>query len=281
MGIFPVLFQHAVMKYLVVAAILLASVCAQKPRYCKKGEGHIEVVLRPPKVIEVEIGATVSVACAAHGHGMADPTVHWVKGLGPGFTEEGKHMGVVATNKAVLYIEKATAEDVDTYKCIISDCCTGQKEEIDVDVVVPGRTCEDVYGIGNVVFGAEWKFTNWSTAVANCEAQGMQIAFPTTPEENAQLVADVTKSFDHHPNAKKFAHENWIWLGANDAGQEGSWVQQLTGEPVEWTNWGPKQPDNWEKFHEDGQDCMGMHRGTGKWDDSYNFYKRPYVCKCP
>ena len=29
------------------------------------------------------------------------------------------------------------------------------------------------------------------------------------------------------------------------------------------------------------QDVMGMNRESGDWDDSYNFYNRPFACKCP
>ena len=94
--------------------------------------------------------------CAAHGHGMADPYVYWIKGLGPGFgkisaqliflfisnltllvawvkrevylrisitenihcfsEEKGKHMGPVAVGKSTLFIEKVTEEDIDTYR---------------------------------------------------------------------------------------------------------------------------------------------------------------------
>ena len=32
-----------------------------------------------------DIFIQVSLVCAAHGHGMADPYVYWIKGLGPGF----------------------------------------------------------------------------------------------------------------------------------------------------------------------------------------------------
>jgi len=274
------------MKCLLILVVIVAAVTSQAvpdAKYCKAGKnkGELEIIMRPPSVIEVQLGDTVSVACAAHGHGMADPTVSWIKGVGPGFDEEGKNMGPVATGKSVLWIAEVAQEDIDSYQCVIQDCCSGNKEIIDIDIVVPDQTCEDVYGVGNVVYGAVWKFTNWTNALAYCEDKGMELAFPMNAEENAQLFADITASFDTHPNARKFDHSNWIWIAAHDSAVEGEWIVQKTGEPVEWFNWASKQPDNWDKFHINGQDVSGISRINGQWDDSYEFYNRPYVCLCP
>jgi len=267
------------MKALLVLLSLLLAVDAWK--YCTKKNGNIEMLKTPPERLEVEIGETVSVVCAAHGDKMADPSVYWVKGIGPDYTDDGTHMGVVATNKATLFFEEITADDINSYKCVVTDCCSGTDLEFIVDIVVADQLCEDVYGIGPVAYSAEWMFTNWTNALATCQAQGLELAFPESQEENDQLVADLAASFENHPNARKFANENWIWLGASDAGSEGTWVRTDNGEEVSWTNWGKNQPDNWNMYHEDGQDVMGMNRESGLWDDSYNFYNRPFACKCP
>ena len=68
----------------------------------------------------------------------------------------------------------------------------------------------DVYGVGNVLYGATWQFKNWTAAVQSCKDEGMQIAFPRSPAENTRLLHDIQASFNTHPNAKKYAHENWV-----------------------------------------------------------------------
>ena len=110
----------------------------------------------------------------------------------------------------MLYIEEAEKEDIDSYRCVIEDVCSGYKEEVDFDVRVPDATCKDVYGVGPVVYGATWSFKNWTAAVQSCRSKGLEIALPTNAAENAELLKNLQKSFDTHPNAIKFAHENWV-----------------------------------------------------------------------
>lgn len=145
-------------------------------------------------------------------------------------------------------------------------------------------TSSDVYGIGHVVFGATWKFLTWPDAIADCAAKGLEMALPVSEEENAQLLHDLVASFENHPNARKFAHENYCWLGATDEEVEGVWRSAQEDEVLDYVNWDRKQPDN--KGVQAGQPAVtqnvaGIHRGTGKWDDSYVYYKRPYACLCP
>ena len=122
----------------------------------------------------------------------------------------GERIRVSGIGKAILYVEEVKAEDIDSYKCVIEDKCSGDKEEIIVDVVVPDETCEDVYGVGPVVYGATWHYKNWTAAVQDCLDKGLEIALPTSDAENAMLLANLKKSYDTHPNAQKFAHENWV-----------------------------------------------------------------------
>jgi len=93
---------------------------------------------------------------------------------------------------------------------VIEDLCTGDVQEFPFDFHVPNDLCKKVYGMSNQVFGVAWQFKNWTEAVQDCEDMGMEIALPTNDEENAQLLADIQGSFESHPNARKFAHENWV-----------------------------------------------------------------------
>ncbi|KAL5265162.1 hypothetical protein ACHWQZ_G006043 [Mnemiopsis leidyi] len=271
------------MFWVLLLSFIGTGAASNLPGYCTLYKGEIEILKRPPRKVEVNLGDTVSLVCAAHGNGMADPYVYWIKGLGPGFEEKGKHMGPVAVGKSTLFIEKVTEEDIDTYRCVVKDCCTNKKEEMDVDVLVPDETCKDVYGVGAVLYGATWEFKNWTAAVQACKDKGLQIAFPKNKDENAQLLHDIKASFITHPNAKKYAHENWVWIGGHDSHEEGQWKEIKTNELITWFNWEWSQPDNWTKGnqHQEGQDCIGIRRTNGKWDDSFIHHERPYVCECP
>ena len=66
--------------------------------------------------------------------------------------------------------------------------------------------------MGNLVYSVKWDFQNWTTAVESCKQEGLELAFPKSPEENAQLLKDITTAFDRHPNARKFSHDNWVGI---------------------------------------------------------------------
>eukprot|EP00116_Pleurobrachia_bachei_P012987 sb/3473249/ len=149
----------------------------------------------------------------------------------------------------------------------------------------------DVYGVGTVLYGAVWQYKNWTEAVQSCQSKGLEIAFPRSREENANILSDIQDPLRHiltpDSSAMTIGYDcetcNYIvWVGGNDAAKEGTWVETSSGENVAWFNWMPSQPDNWTKGkqHLHGQDCIGMNRKTGKWDDSFVHHERPYVCKC-
>ena len=69
---------------------------------------------------------------------------------------------------------------------------------------------QDVYGVGHVTYGATWQYKSWTDAVQSCKDKGLVIAFPRTFKENQAILADIKKSFKTHPNARKYAHENWV-----------------------------------------------------------------------
>ena len=270
------------MKELLYMVALITTVSG----YCGKREfREIEVLMRPPPVIQVEVGGSVSVVCAAHGHNMMDPLVYWVKGIGPSHEGKGKALPGTSIGKSVFSLEEVTAEDIDSYKCVIEDCCGEPKIQIDFELVVPDETCKDVYGVGNIVFGATWSYKTWPEAVADCKSKGMEMALPENEVDNARLLHDIMVSFNSHPNANKFAKENWLWLGAHDNTWEGTWQSAKKDAILTYFNWDRKQPDNkvddLEHGESDTQNVAGIHRGSGKWDDSFMHYKRAYICKCP
>jgi len=266
--------------------LCLVALVATVSGYCGKREfRNIEVLMRPPPVVEVIVGESVSIVCSAHGHNMNDPLVYWVKGVGPDYTKKGKALPGTSIGKSVFSIEEVEAEDIDSYKCVIEDCCGEPKIEIAFELVVPDDTCKDVYGVGNVVYGATWAYKSWPDAVKDCKSKGMELALPKNAIENALLLHDMMISFNTHPNANKFSRENWLWLGAHDNNWEGIWQTSKKDEFLTFTNWDRKQPDNKitdaDHFPSDTQNVAGIHRGSGRWDDSYMHFKRAYVCLCP
>lgn len=252
--------------------------------YCKK-DTEFEITLQPPKDLEVELGDTVSVVCAAHGHGSSDPLVYWVKSVGPDFGEEGKPLGPVAIGKSILYFDSVAKDDIDTYKCVIESCFQGPKETraFGMDLHVRDTPCEDVYGIGNVVYSTVFHYKTFADARKYCSVLGMDLALPRNADENKELLGDVKTYFKQHPNANKYKNENWLWIGASDVEKEGTFVDVKSGKEITYSNFQGQQPDNWsmnDKYPE-GQDYAGFNRGKGNWDDSFSHYKRPFVCHCP
>lgn len=283
------------MKYLLLVLCLALAHCQKKAKepkqYCDDGKANLgpRMLVTPEPVYNVQIGDRVKIECIAHGY--PEPYVYWTKG--PDANGEVKpksskrhQLGPRAVGKSTLYFEQISAEDVDYYQCVVEDCCSGKKTITDIEIMTPVEAdCGDLYGDSYMVFGATWKYKNWTMAKQACEEEGLELAMPMNAEENLQLYKDIQTSFNREPNAKKFAHENWVWLGGHDcctAAEEGNW-KTWDDQPLEWFNWAPQQPDNWQgpNNYEPGQDCVGMSRETGQWDDSFQYHVRPYVCRCP
>ena len=49
--------------------------------------------------------------------------------------------------------------------------------------------------------------------------------------------------------------------------QEGLWVWESSGIPLNYTNWESGQPNKWS-FSEDYEDCMFIYRISKKWGAS-------------
>lgn len=114
-------------------------------------------------------------------------------------------------------------------------------------------------------------FISWVQAQAQAVALGGYLATPSTQEENDWLYTHVA----YDPSLWVFG-ESFVdgpWLGGiqepNNLPAEGwSWV---SGEPWNFTNWAPGQPDD---YHGDTQDALHLWGGpqpggapTNMWDD--------------
>lgn len=167
---------------------------------------------------------------------------------------------------------------------MVESCCSRNQKVIPFEIYVADKSCKDVYGMKSIVYWTTWQYANWTEAVQNCKREGLEIALPKNDDENAKLLKDVQDSFKNHPNANKYAHENWVWIGATDSAAEGLYNDVNTGKKITYFNWQAGQPDNWKgvgTVKPKGQDCVGMNRESGEWDDSFISHHRPYACKCP
>ena len=106
----------------------------------------------------------------------------------------------------------------------------------------------------------------WSNAKAHCESLGAYLSTLTSQEENDFVYNNLCKV------------DYVTWLGGTDEVVEGDW-QWITGEPWEYTNWYPGQPDDcWA-----GQDYLifwFIHPNS--WDDTglpNDDYENCFICE--
>ncbi len=110
--------------------------------------------------------------------------------------------------------------------------------------------------------GHKYKFyqivCDWQTASDHCKKLGGHLVTVSSQKEN-NFVSKLIKN-------------NYIWLGASDADEEGVFLWE-TGETFKYTNWLSGQPDNYNE-----QDRIGM-MPSGKWDDAYAAAQVCFVCE--
>ncbi|KAK9871123.1 hypothetical protein WA026_011407 [Henosepilachna vigintioctopunctata] len=89
-----------------------------------------------------------------------------------------------------------------------------------------------------------------------------------TEEENnliTQMLTNLT-NIDH------------VWTSGTDLQEEGSYVWMSTGEGFTFTNWEPRQPDNFLN----AEHCIEIRKSNEQgyyWNDSYCSYKFKFVCE--
>ena len=170
---------------------------------------------------------------------------------------------------------------MDVYTCVVEDCCRGSIQRFETEIMVDNdHTCRR-NDPPNYYFVVVWEFTPWWQAKKWCEDRGMEFAAPKNEKENKEIHDVIVETQGKDPNGKKFAHHNMVWMGISDSAVEGGFINIYSRRTISYVNWMPKQPDNWKKYDQLGQDVVAMDRITGQWDDSYGFWKRPFTCYCP
>ena len=236
------------------------------------------ITQRPEPKYVVDLGDPVKITCGASGIPM--PYVYWVKGK-KDMTDEEKRLPVTAVGQSVLYLESVEKEDVDFYTCVVEDCCKGTIQTVETEIQVRNKAQCTRRQPADFFWVVVWEYRNWTDAHNFCKEHNMEFAVPRGADENARLLTHVQESLGADPNGKKFAHHNMVWLGITDGVVEWGFTNVISGTPIKYSNWLPRQPDNWKKYHKEGQDVVAMDRVSGEWDDSYGFWKRPFACWCP
>merc|ERR1712150_55218 len=137
---------------------------------------------------------------------------------------------------------------------------------------------------GKYILSATQK--TWSDAKKACEEAGLTMAKVRNAGEVEEMIA-AGQYFLGERAAKKWEQTNWIWLGGNDAEEEGTWKWN-DGEALgDWQNelpWTPKKnPDNAQFFGPDKSQNYLSFSKWGEFDDSYDALRRirPFACQCP
>lgn len=127
----------------------------------------------------------------------------------------------------------------------------------------------------------------WEMARQKCTAFNLTMAIVDSAEDNAELAWAAELALGKDPEAKRWDHKNWVWIGTReelDADGEGTgkWIHH-DGSEMKWKpKWDRKmQPDNWRTQHRGDQNFAAFSRINTKWDDSFNKNKRPFACMCP
>lgn len=94
-----------------------------------------------------------------------------------------------------------------------------------------------------------------------CESNGGYLASITTPGENAYLANQLTIQS--------------AWIGLNDVEEEGNFVWE-SGEPLNYTNWYPGQPNNYNNAQ---HYCEMLN--NGQWNDQYSTYALEFIMEKP
>lgn len=127
---------------------------------------------------------------------------------------------------------------------------------------------------------------SWSHAKESCANAGLIMA----KVRNAAEVEEMKAAGEYFLGAvddslREFDPSNWIWLGGNDADEEGVWKWN-DGDAIEWfaeMPWREKNPDNSDRMNGGRTQNFLAISKWGLFDDSFDTTKRerPFACQCP
>ncbi len=114
-----------------------------------------------------------------------------------------------------------------------------------------------------------YKFVNeWITytqAEEHCQAEG-------------SYLVEIGSQMEQYFLQGLIGDNDRVWIGLQDKDQNGNWSHWNSGAPVEYSNWGDDQPDNYRGV----QNCAELvsnWRWNGKWNDGTCDWGHQFVCE--
>ena len=128
--------------------------------------------------------------------------------------------------------------------------CQGSYE----NVIEDSDNCYKVYRAG----------VSWHQALIHCQSDGASLARINDGVENTELLRYARR---------RGIFSGAVWLGFNQTGDNTQWSWQPEGDPLGWTAWAWRQPDDYN-----GEDCGSMFVIDGAWNDDDCEKKQPFMC---
>jgi C-type mannose receptor len=114
---------------------------------------------------------------------------------------------------------------------------------------------------------------DWDGAKKACIADGGKLAIPTSDEDSRALFQTL-KLPSRVPSKQPL---EGLWIGMSDEAEEGKF-RWVNGAPTTFTNWLPGEPSDGGGKGE-GEDCVTLTLGSGKWNDVDCGLPLPYLCE--
>ncbi|XP_035985193.1 ladderlectin-like [Fundulus heteroclitus] len=136
-------------------------------------------------------------------------------------------------------------------------------EEVDL---VQRSTCpHGWFAINNRCFRYVSRPMSWTTAERRCLSMGANLASVHDRSEYRQVQSLIRRATRRSGRA---------WIGGSNAQETSVWLWS-DGSPLRYTNWCPREPNNWRN----NQHCLQMNHSGGKcWDDLDCSVRLPSVC---
>ena len=69
------------------------------------------------------------------------------------------------------------------------------------------------------------------------------------------------------------------WIGGSDRGREGMWRWETSGSRLNYTYWGPGEPNSHSHHGGVEEDCLVMSSHDGRWNDYPCDWSVRYICE--
>ncbi|XP_071507011.1 macrophage mannose receptor 1-like [Diadema antillarum] len=106
-------------------------------------------------------------------------------------------------------------------------------------------------------------YKNWDEAQMQCKLGGGDLLSIADNTEQTYITTRLL-----------YVTQSSLWIGANDLSSEGGW-QWIDGSGFSYLNWNVDEPNNYE----DGEHCVEIYAGNGKWNDFFCDRGLGYICK--